>query len=219
MGVEAFNQFSDSESLAKSLANRIAQILADAVEARGEASLAVSGGTTPRRLFVHLSRLDIDWSKVWITLVDDRCVPPDHERSNALLVRRHLLIDRALNARFQPLTIQGCGVSLPFDCVVLGMGNDGHTASFFPNGNHLSEATDPQTSDIVVSMEAPGAGEPRITLTLPVLVSARSLVLHIEGTQKRNVLEEAGKDGDADTLPIRHVLRHPDAAIDVYWAP
>ena len=103
--------------------------------------------------------------------------------------------------------------------MTLGMGTDGHTASFFPGGDNLDAATDPATDVLFMPMTAPGAQETRITMTLPAIVSAKYLVLHIEGEEKRRVYEEALKDGPANDMPIRHVLRHPDAKLHVYWAP
>ncbi|MBW3097336.1 6-phosphogluconolactonase [Pseudohoeflea coraliihabitans] len=228
------NAFDDREMLAERLAARIAEALESAIAARGRAQMAVSGGGTPVRLFETLSRLPLDWAKVTITLVDERMVPPDHARSNEKLVVDHLLKNEALQARFLPLwsdmseKVETVAMHAseaivklpqPFDIVILGMGTDGHTASFFPDGSHLETAIDPHCEDAVVAMMAPGAGEPRLTLSLPCLVAARLLVLHIEGSEKRRVLEAALSGGADSEMPVRAVLRNAPAPVSVYWAP
>lgn len=214
--------FADGETLAVALAARVADDLRAAIAERGSAVLAVSGGTTPKRFFEHLSRQPLAWDKVSVTLVDERWVGPDHDRSNARLVRETLLQDAAAAASFVPLyrdtpqpedalpELERRLDSLPadFDVMVLGMGADGHTASFFPGGDYLAAALEPEGRARLLPMRAPGAGEPRITFTLPVLRAARHLYLHIEGAQKRAVLEEALAGAD---LPIRTVIEQAPA--------
>ncbi|GGD50885.1 6-phosphogluconolactonase [Pseudoxanthomonas indica] len=214
--------FADGETLAVALAARVAEDLRTAIEERGAAVLAVSGGTTPKRFFEHLSRQPLAWDKVSVTLVDERWVGPDHDRSNARLVRETLLQDSAAAATFMPLyrdtaepeealpELERRLDSLPadIDVMVLGMGADGHTASFFPGGDYLAAALEPEGRARLLPMRAPGAGEPRITFTLPVLRAARHLYLHIEGAQKRAVLEAALAGAD---LPIRTVLEQAPA--------
>jgi 6-phosphogluconolactonase len=226
------HEFADRLTLADRLARAVAATLDAAVQARGKATLAVSGGSTPKTMFAVLAEQEIDWSKVTVTLVDERWVGADSDRSNARLVADHLLHHEARKATFLPLfdaahaddvdaALADVGarvdaLGLPFDVVILGMGGDGHTASFFPGGDHLSEATDPAGRATVASMRADGAGEPRITLTLPRVLDTRALYLHIEGADKKDVLAraEAGED-----LPIRSVLTHARVPVDVYWAP
>lgn len=164
-----------------------------------------------------------------MTLVDERWVDETSDRSNAALVRRHLIANKAAAATFVPLwrptatpdealgavSAAVADLPLPFAAVVLGMGDDGHTASFFPGGNRLSEATDPQAPDLVLPMRAPGAGEPRITLTLPPILAADTLALHIEGAGKRTVLDAALAGTDAAEMPVRSVLKA--RAPVVFW--
>ena len=226
--------FDDRGALASSLAEDVAGQLSAAIEKNGEAAIAVSGGSTPKLFFDKLSVQSIDWANVTVTLVDDRMVPPDHERSNERLVYEHLLKNEAIRAKFVPLwsdisdhvdtLAEHASTAIshferPFDVVILGMGTDGHTASFFPEGNNLDAATDPAAKAEVVSMMAPGAGEPRLTITLPRLISAGMLVLHIEGDEKRRVLEKACEGGPEAEMPIRAVLRHAPRPVTVYWAP
>jgi 6-phosphogluconolactonase len=227
------NVFENGSELASGLANRIAGALAAAVAARGAASLAVSGGSTPRAFFKVLSTRSLDWGKVTITLVDERFVPPDNPRSNHLLVKENLLTDKAKAATFVPLyqptasveeaaliaTQKTAAIGHPFDVAILGMGNDGHTASFFPGGNNLAMALDPKTPPGIITMEAQDAGEPRLTFTFSSLQDSRLLVLHIEGDGKRDVLAKAEAPGDEAEMPIRAVLRRAASPVEIYWAP
>ena len=217
--IEAERIFEAREALAETLARDVADELSRAIEAKGRATLAVSGGTTPRLFFEKLSMIDIPWSRVAVTLVDERQVPETSERSNARLVRQHLLQNRAAAARFVPLVDNPDAEKMPaFDVAVLGMGNDGHTASFFPGGDTLAEAIDAETSKRLIAITAPGSGEPRLTFTLPVLEQAGRLALHIEGTEKQQVLKQALAAGPEEDMPVRAVLRGA-APVTLYWCP
>ena len=217
--IEAERIFEAREALAEGLARDVADELARAIAAKGKATLAVSGGTTPKLFFEKLSMIDIPWSRVAVTLVDERQVPETSERSNARLVRQHLLQHKAAAAQFVPLVDNPDAVKLPaFDVAVLGMGNDGHTASFFPGGDNLDEAIDPLAFATIVPMNAPDAGEPRLTFTLPMLLRAGRLALHIEGAEKKQVLKKALAEGPEEDMPVRAVLRSA-APVTLYWCP
>jgi 6-phosphogluconolactonase len=227
------SDFGSGAELAEALADTVAGALGAAITARGTATLAVSGGNTPKAFFTALSIRPLDWGKVTVTLVDERMVGPAHERSNHRLASLFLLQNKAAEALFVPLYSEGYdaaavaemashkidALALPFDVVVLGMGTDGHTASFFPGGTTLAAVTDPGCSQSVLSIEAPGAGEPRLTLTLPRIVEAGLVVLHIEGDAKKAVLVRALETGPETELPIRYVLRHARTPVEIYWAP
>lgn len=217
--IEAERIFEAREALAETLARDVADELARAIEAKGKATLAVSGGTTPKLFFEKLSQIDIAWSRVSVTLVDERQVPETSERSNARLVREYLLQNKAAAARFVPLVDNPDAAKIPaFDVAVLGMGNDGHTASFFPGGDTLAEAIDAGTPKRLIAITAPGAGEPRLTFTLPVLEEAGRLALHIEGAEKQQVLKQALAEGPEEDMPVRAVLRGA-APVTLYWCP
>lgn len=230
----AFHAYASREDLAEALAAGVAAVLAGAIATRGVATLAVSGGSTPKRFFERLAATEIDWASVTVTLVDERWVPETSERSNAAMVRRHLLTGPAAKAHFLPFYIDAAApedvaeelrvrflrLARPFDVTVLGMGTDGHTASFFPEADDLAAAIDPQTREPVAAIRAPGAGEPRVTLTLPLIVDTRFLALHIEGEAKLAVYEEALQPGPVEAMPVRAVLRAPrDDKLAVFWAP
>lgn len=224
--------FADKPTLAKELAESVADRIRAAIAARGAAAIAVSGGSTPGKFFQALGKTkDIDWDKVVVTLVDERWVDETSDRSNAGLVNEKMLQGPAATARFFPLysggaepTPEAIGktnalmaeLPQPFAAVILGMGNDGHTASFFPGGDTLSEAL--TSSGPTLAIRAPGAGEPRVTFTLPRLLATDGLYLHIEGAEKAEVLDKALGEGAVEDMPIRAVLRS-GAPISVYWCP
>ena len=224
--------FGDKDELALALADAVATNLSTGIAMRGRAALALSGGSTPARFFRALSqRADVDWSKVTVTLVDERWVDESSDRSNARLVKANLLQGPAAAAAFVPLWQGGdepdaAGIAranaaiaaIPvLDAAILGMGNDGHTASFFPGGDTLEEAL--TVEGPVLAIRAPGAGEPRVTLTLRRLVAAEALYLHIEGNEKAEVLDKALGDGDVAEMPVRAILRQELKPVTVFWCP
>ena len=183
--------------------------------------LIVSGGKSPARFFDLLSNMDLDWSRVAITLADERRVADDSPRSNARLVRERLLRNRAQAASFTPLadvrlpadqelaaaSARIANLPMPADVVVLGMGDDGHTASWFPGADGLAEAMDPAARQLVAAIVAPDAPEPRLTLTGRVILRARAIALEIQGEGKLATFANALEPGPEEAMPIRAVLR------------
>jgi 6-phosphogluconolactonase len=226
-----WNAFPDRPELATALAGRVADRLTSAIAERGTALLAVSGGTTPAKFFATLSALPIAWDKVIVTLVDERFVPASSPRSNAGLVAANLLQNAAKAARFVPLYHEASGIedaaasdekalrSLPWplDVVILGMGPDGHTASFFPDADDLAKLLDPASDKIILPVHAVSAGEPRLTLTLARIIDAGFIALHIEGEDKRTAFD--GAVAPRPRKPIRAVLDAAPRPVEVFWAP
>jgi 6-phosphogluconolactonase len=220
-------RFGSRGELARALAGQVADVLGQAVSRRGAGFVAVSGGTTPAAFFAELAGRPLDWERIVVTLVDERLVPPDSSRANQLLVRERLLVGPAARARFVPLfeggSTEGAAARAeialrdlpwPLDAAILGMGVDGHTASFFPDAENLEALLDPRGAKIVLPVKAAGAAEQRLTLTLPALAKAGLLALHIEGEEKAAVLERVLLGGE--TLPVGAVF--DQATVKVFWA-
>lgn len=221
------NTYSDSEILWMELANTIAGELNRALMTHERVSLAVPGGTTPGPVYDVLSVVSLDWERVDILLTDERWVPEDNPRSNAALIRKHLLVDKAAAANFIPFYTGGTEPDVdladiatrvrglcPLTFVLLGMGSDMHTASLFPGADRLAKALGNDAPE-VLALRAPGAGEPRVTLSAEVINGAMNKHLVILGDEKRAALERAVEIGDPMVAPVSAVL---DALI-VHWAP
>lgn len=214
----------------ENLAEDVAERLKNAIEQRGKATLAVPGGTTPSPFLKLLSEADIAWNKVKVMLTDERFVPQTSERSNTRLLRETLLRNNAAAATLLPFyknadkpedvlaELTAClEKALPIDVCVLGMGADMHTASLFPEADLLDEALDENTPHIILPMRAPGAPEPRITLTAPVLRGAGAIFILITGPQKKAALEQALLNGPTSEAPIRCIL-DASTPVDIYYA-
>lgn len=226
-------RYADMETLSQELAARIAAILGAAIVARGLASLVVSGGRSPVRLFEILRSQPLDWSRVCIALADERWVLPTDTSSNEHLVRSVLLKDRAASARFHGLKNGAptpdlgavsawetfARVPRPFDAVILGMGDDGHTASLFPGSPNLPRALNPAAVAGCVGMWSPVPPQPRLSLNLSALLDSRRIVVLITGESKWRTLCAAREPGPEQEMPIRAVLRQTRAPIDVMWSP
>lgn len=221
--------------LAQRLAAWIGLRLHEAIRGRGHAVLAVSGGKSPLPLFQALRTQPLDWSRVSITLVDERCVPHEHADSNTALVRTHLLQGGAAAATFVPwfdsvpdalddaalqALADGASARLatqpwPWDLAVLGMGEDGHTASLFPGAPGLSQAL--HGNGPVAWTRPLDAPHARLTLTLPALLATRELVLPLIGPAKLRVYQQARLNEDSD-LPISLVLHQHQTPVNIWLA-
>jgi 6-phosphogluconolactonase len=223
-------RFESTEGAARSLAEQVCAALVDAVRARGGASLLVPGGRTPTVLFRELRRHPIAWERTSISLTDERWVPQDHVDSNARLVNAELLVGAASAARFIPLhnaaptAAQGAAASWravaamprPFDVVVLGMGDDGHFASLFPQSPGLAMGLDPAAEPGCVPMRAPAAPVDRLSLNFSALAGSRRLFLYIAGERKLALIQSAGSRAG---LPIDVLLSLREPEPVVIWAP
>ena len=223
--------FASGKALAQALARTVANALSHAIDRRGRAFIAVSGGSTPGRFFDALSTTDIDWTRVTVTLVDERFVDRASPRSNAALVRDRLMTGRAAAARFidlhaetstvekaaQMLDASFAALPWPLDVVVLGMGGDGHTASFFPDAPNLPDLLDAVSTATVLPVHAPSVPEPRLTLSLARLKSAGLAVLHIEGEAKKALITSALMA--ARPLPVVSTINTMENTARIFWAP
>lgn len=217
--------YPDREALMLGLADVIAAELSAALHAKGRASLSVPGGTTPGPVFDILSGVALNWSNVAVMLNDERWVGEDSPRSNTRLLRERLLTDKAASAQLVPLyapapapedrlseLAEGVAAHLPISVLLLGMGADMHTASLFPGADLLAQALAPD-APILLPMRAEAAGEPRVTLTAPVLAAAKSIHILITGAEKRAAIERAATL-PALEAPVRVVLDNAT----VHWA-
>lgn len=217
--------YPDRDLLMMSLADRIASELGQALRSGGRASLSVPGGTTPGPVFKTLAEVDLAWGDVAVFLNDERWVGEDSPRSNTRLLKDTLLQSRASAAKFIPFfnnaptpeagipdLVDGLLPHLPITVLLLGMGADMHTASLFPDGDNLDAALAPDAPPLM-AMRAPNAGEPRITLTAPVLKGALHCHVLITGDEKRAALERAATLPE-DQAPIATVLK----SATIHWA-
>ena len=216
--------YPDRAALMAGLASAMVKELATALR-NGPATLSVPGGTTPGPVFDALSVADLDWARVFVLLNDERWVGEDSPRSNTRLLRERLLQRKAAAATLLPLyapapkpedrleqLAQTIAPHLPISVLLLGMGNDMHTASLFPGADHLSQALSPD-APVLMALRADAAGEPRITLSARVLQAAKHIHVLITGPEKRIALDRA-LTLPPELAPIRTVL---DQAT-VHWA-
>lgn len=216
--------------LTQTLADFVESELENAVALRGHASLVVSGGSTPKPLFTALSQRPLPWSQITVTLADERWVDVSSKDSNEAMIREVLLRDAAAEANFIPLknsassAIEGLdmceqamdNIPLPFDVVILGMGEDGHTASLFPgvSGSALNE----NKPELCAAIKPPLAPHERLSLTANAILKSRKIILHIVGEKKWQVYLDARKTGTLDAMPIRTVLHQNDIPVHVFWS-
>lgn len=224
-------QYDDRTLQASELAVRVTRQLADAIEQRGQAVLVVAGGSTPKLFLNHLCKSEIDWSRITVIPSDERWVPADHPRSNHRFISDNLLLNRAACARLVSLYVDSKhpdealdeletrvkNALTSIDVCVLGMGEDAHIASLFPGAEQLAEALDTDTHKRVVAITAPGACEPRISLTLALLLSARHIHLLVSGDEKLQTLDRALEPGSIEEMPVRSILFND--ATQIHYAP
>lgn len=225
--------YRDADDWTEAATHAIAHALGEALRARDRARLLLSGGSTPGPVYAALADVPLDWNRVDVGLVDERWLHPDDPDSNAHLVRRTLLRHRAAPAAFRGLTRDGLGIEeavraanlhahQPADVVVLGMGEDGHTASLFPQMRGLVDAL--ASAQAYVAVDAggcPGAGRfaRRISLTPAGLAPSHARFLLVRGASKRALLERAQAGSDPRELPVRLAWQTPGAPLQAFWAP
>jgi 6-phosphogluconolactonase len=217
--------YNDQDLMMLALANQIAGELGETLRQEGRASLCVPGGSTPGPVFDLLSAVDLDWANVSVFLNDERWVDESSPRSNTRMLKQRLLQGKAVAANIVPLyadtpqpedamaaLAEGLRPHLPISVLLLGMGADMHTASLFPGADRLEEALS-DAAPILLPMRAEAAGEPRITLSAPVLKAALRTHILITGDAKRAAIERA------ETLPVTEApVRAVLDEATVHWA-
>lgn len=223
--------FTAMSDLAVMLAQKIATHLKERLQQQDQVSLIVSGGNTPKILYEKLSTMDLDWSRVVITLTDERWVAVDDHNSNEWLIKNSLLINKAKAAQWISLKTDDTKpeqaiktidarlekIPKPYDIIILGMGLDGHTASLFPCAENITQALDVNYSHACIALHPRSAPFARMSLSLNELKKSRQSILLLQGKEKWAVYQKALADlTDWPTMPIRELLKN-NLCINTYW--
>ena len=224
-------EFDSREAASRAAADAMEAALRRRLAGDADATLVVSGGSTPGRTFEILATRELPWSRVHVVPSDERCVPPDHADSNERLLRETLLTGAAGESRLQPLSggnpdhAENAAefdaavrrLPFPFACSLLGMGEDGHFASLFPDADNLEEGLNVDSTQLVLPIATAASPHPRMTLTLAALSRSDTIVLLVFGDAKRQLIEAASQSNDG--LPIAYLLRQKRAPLQIIWAP
>ncbi len=223
--------YDDVEELADAVAGDVAFIIDSAIDARGDAVVALPGGATPLPVYAKLAAAKLDWKRVTIIPTDDRLVAMDNPLCNAAMLAKHFMpkgarviplcaenadyqqAGRAADARLQDL-------HWPLDLCWLGVGVDGHTASIFAGPDLDDALNSPKARRAVGVMPDPMPADApiaRVTLTRQSIMAAKAITIVVTGDDKRAMLEAAIKDGPLSPLPIGRVLGEAEQAIDIHW--
>jgi len=226
-----FHEYESRSDAAIAAGKRIINALHRRLETEDNAAIVVSGGTTPAPVYSYMAHKHLDWHRVHVLLSDERWLPADHPDSNEKMLRDALARSRAafaqiahyfdskasLEDRCVRLEAEHAEIPLPFTSVLLGMGDDGHFASLFPDDANLQASLDLQSPRTYVPVDTPSSPHRRLSMTLPALLRSDEILLLISGAEKRAVLEQAADP--ASELPIAHLLRQLRVPVDVFWAP
>ena len=222
--------FLEQKELIDTLSSKIIANLEEAILHKGSASLLVSGGSTPKPLFEKLSSFDIPWEKVKNKHRDERWIDKNHKDSNEKLVRDSLLVNFAKKAKFISMYQEYINIEdaqdvcsniyekelFPFDVLILGMGNDGHTASLFPNNIKLKEALE-TTKGFCICMKPDTAPYERMSLTKTAILSATNIYLHFEGVEKQDVYKKVLEGASSNDMPVSAIIKQKKKKIEVYY--
>ena len=230
----SFEAFASASLMQQAACGHITASLSKAVSQNGQASLLVSGGSSPRPTYEALSHADIAWDRIKVGLVDERWVAPDMSGSNAAFIAQTLMQNKAARAEFVPMKTQhdtaASGANTvsalysdrfrPLDLCIMGMGLDGHTASWFPNVADLETALDIENSELACAIDASGcevagAYSERMSLTLSAVMAAKEILLLISGEAKRAVLDAAHGKSVYDA-PVK-ALFNAGPRLKIFW--
>ena len=222
--------FDSREAASIAAADRLADALQSRLDVQAEASLVVSGGTTPARCLEALSSVPLEWQRIHVLLSDERWVPGDDPDSNEAMIRKTLLQNRAAHAKMLPvyddtdaatrcqsLETEIRAIPFPFASALIGMGEDGHFASLFPDFEDLKKGLDVDYPGLCLPVSTAASPHPRLTLTLAALSRSDEVVLLFFGDAKREVYEQAKLASSG--LPVSRLLLQKRAPVHVYWAP
>ena len=227
-------EYDDAEEMAAAVAGDVQFIIESAIDARGGAVIALSGGKTPIPIYQKLAAAKLDWKRVTIVPTDERVVPLGDPLSNVTMIAKAFL---PKGARVMPVVpnatadYKAAGRSAdalmqdlhwPLDLCLLGVGGDGHTASIFPGPDYdeaLSGPRERRALGVMPDPLPPEAPVARVTLTRSAILSARTILITITGQEKRDLLEQAIEDGHSSKLPIGRVLAEAEQPIDIHWCP
>lgn len=225
------NKFDSRDELQDVLKNDVINGLSAGLVEKGKASMLLSGGSTPGPLYKALSQQQLNWNNVWFAPTDERWVEPDHADSNEKLIRETLLQNNAKAAHYISLKSEGndpftgqeqsnnniATLPLPFDIVLLGMGEDGHVASLFPGLEDTSAAMDDKCVNFCQGIRRGGGDVDRMTMTLNSLMKAKKIILLFYGLKKLAIFEQAKLSKTAD-LPVSYLLHQHQVPVSLYWA-
>ncbi len=225
-------EFFDNQSLASAAAaERVADALKKRLVDQPQASLVVTGGSTPENCYQLLANTALPWDRVHIVLSDERCVPVDHEASNEGMIRRVLMTERAASANLVSIYAKELApddqcdaiaeklnsMPTPFSLSLLGLGEDGHFASLFSDFDRLNEGLDPDSDHRCMLLRTAASRHPRITLTMSTLSRSNEILLLFFGATKRETYERA-KLPDCD-YPVSRLLQQQRTPVHTIWAP
>jgi len=225
------HRFDTREQASIAVADHIKDLLVQKLQHQKDCSLVVTGGSSPVDCYRYLSSASIDWSRINIVLSDERWVSPDSSDSNENLVRKHLLQGPAGRANLLPVfqpnadIKEACsllgerihGLSTPFACALLGMGEDGHFASLFSDAGNLATGLDIHGDTLCLPVETASSPYPRVSLTMAALLMSDEIILLIFGADKKALVDNARQS--PDLYPVSHLLSQHKAPVRVYWAP
>ncbi len=222
--------FASRDEASVAAAEHIAAALRTQLSSQDDAALIVTGGSSPARCYSELADTELEWSHVHVLLSDERWVPATDDNSNEKLVRETLLVDKAADAELMPTysaetsVVERClelnellpAMPLPFACTLLGMGEDGHVASLFPDAGNLAAGLDEKSADWCIPVSTAASPHPRVSLTMKALLASEQIVLLIFGESKRDVYEQAKATPDA--FPVSKLLSQDRRPVHIFWA-